>query len=119
VEFGTVKGMKMPGSITVTGPVEIYLAGDFDLTGQGTVNTTKNPHDFKLVSSGLNVKIVGGASFYGSIFAPNAHIHMAGNADVYGAAIGNTVKMAGAFQFHVDASLPLVHSLKRPPMLVK
>jgi hypothetical protein len=65
------------------------------------------------------VNIVGGASFYGSIIAPNAEILLAGNADMYGAMIGKTLKMAGSFSFHVDESLPVVHSLKKPPQLVK
>ncbi len=119
IDFEVAKGKKVPGSISVKGPTKIYLNGTFGATAQGTINTTNDPHDFTLISSGPSLAIVGGSTFYGSIFAPNATILLAGNADVYGAMIGSEVQMTGAFQFHVDESLPLVHSLKSAPMLVK
>lgn len=106
-------------SLTLSGPTTIYLAGNFDETGRGTFNTTGDPHDLTMYSLGPLVHISGSASFYGSIMAPKSDVHLAGNADYYGALIGNDVKMNGNFKFHVDESLPVVHSLKPAPVLVK
>lgn len=115
-ELGT---KKMTGSITVTGPTTIYVAGDFGVAGKAQLNTTGDPHNLTIYSSGSTFKLAGNAAVYGTIFAPNSHVMLVGNAEMYGALIGKTVKMAGNFNFHVDESLPLVHSLKSPPMLVK
>ena len=106
-------------TLTVTGPTTIYVAGDFDQTGQSTVNTTGDPHDLTIISAGKFVNVAGGASFAGSIMAPNAEVSLTGNADFFGAVVGRTVKIAGSFDFHVDESLELVHSLKPPPKLVR
>lgn len=115
-----VLGSKMlTGSITLTGPTTIYVAGDFGAAGKAQLNTTRNPHNLTIYSSGSKFKLAGKAAVYGSIFAPNTDVMLVGNAEMYGALIGKTVKMAGNFNFHVDESLPLVHSLKRAPFLVK
>lgn len=119
VGFEAAKGTKVEGSITVTGPTTIYVAGDIGLNAQGTFNTTTNPHDLTIYVAGDYVNITGGAAFYGSIYAPDAKALLAGNADMYGALIANEVQMTGNFGFHVDESLPIVHTLKSPPMLVK
>jgi hypothetical protein len=119
IGFSAAKGTKVPGSVTVTGPTEIYVAGSIGLTAQGTFNTLNNPHDVTIYVMGPTVSIVGQAKFYGSIIAPNAGVQLAGNADMFGALIGMTVKMTGSFNFHVDESLPVVHSLKKPPQLVR
>jgi hypothetical protein len=119
IGFDAAKHSQVPGSITVTGPTEMYVLGNIGLTAQGTFNTLADPHNLSIYCAGTSVSITGGAEFYGTITAPNADVVMAGNADMYGALIGKTVKLAGSFNFHVDESLPLVHSLKKPPQLVK
>lgn len=119
IGFGMAKGQKVPGSVTVTGPTKIYVAGSIGLTAQGTFNTSTDTAFVEIYSLGPTVSIVGQAAFYGSILAPNADVLLAGNADMYGALIGKTVKMTGSFGFHVDESLPLVHSLKAAPVLVR
>ncbi len=118
-EFGAVHGTKLPGSITLTGPTTIYVDGDFGATGQGAINTTGDPGNLTIISSGSKFSLTGQAEFYGSIIAPKSEVLLAGGGDMYGALIGGTVKIAGNFQFHVDESLDLVHSLKKPAILVK
>ncbi|MHC4611215.1 MAG: hypothetical protein ACYS7M_12795, partial [Planctomycetota bacterium] len=63
VGFGKHAGVKAPGSLTVTGPTAIYLTGDFDITGSGTINSTGDPHDLTILSSGSRVMITGNAQF--------------------------------------------------------
>jgi len=110
IEFGQAKGAKLPGSLTLTGPTTIYITGDFNSSSQGVINTTGDPHDLTIISSGDKVGIRGAVAFYGSIFAPNADVQLVGDAHMYGGIIGRTVKMAGTFDFHVDESLP-IHDL--------
>ena len=106
--------------LTITGPTVIYLAGDFDFTGQGTINTTRDPKDLMIISTGESVRMMGEVSFYGSILAPNAEIVLAGTSEYFGAVIGLTVKITGDFEFHVDESSPLLAGLvSPPPMLVQ
>lgn len=106
--------------LNITGSTVIYLAGDFDFTGQGTVNTTLDPKDLMIISVGESVKMTGSVSFYGSILAPNAEIELAGTSEYFGAVIGKTVKITGDFEFHVDESSPLVAGLAvSPPILVQ
>ncbi len=102
-------------SLTVTGPTTIYMTGDFDATGDGTINSTNNPADLTIMSTGSIIKVTGSVAFYGSILAPNADVSIGGTADFYGALIGKTVKMHGDFQFHVDESLPLAQPWYEPP----
>ena len=106
-------------SITVTGPTTIYLAGDMGVNGDAVFNTTMEPSDFTIISSGAVVKINSQAVFYGSILAPNAQITLNGSAELFGAVLGREVTIAGSFQFHVDESLDIVHMLKPSPHLVR
>lgn len=106
--------------LNITGPTTIYLGGDFDFTGQGTINTTRDPKDLMIVSAGESVRMTGEVSFYGSILAPNAEIELSGTAEYFGAVIGRTVKITGSFEFHVDESSPLLAGIfSPPPMLVQ
>lgn len=106
--------------LNITGPTVIYLAGDFDFTGQGTINTTRDPTELLIISAGEIVKMTGSVSFYGSILAPNAEIELAGTSEYFGAVIGRTVKITGDFEFHVDESSPLLAGLEvSPPILVQ
>lgn len=107
-------------TLTLTGPTTIYLVGDFGASGAGTINTTTNPADLTIMSSGSVVNISGNVDFYGSIYAPNATVTMSGSGNFYGSIVGNTVTITGNFEFHVDESLTLdTWFPPSPPILVK
>ena len=108
-----------PSTLTLTGTTVIYLTGSFDASGNGTINTTMNPADLTIYSSGNSLTLTGGIAFYGSIYAPNATIKLAGNADYYGAMVGRNVDFSGNFSFHVDESAELMNVLKGPVLLVR
>ncbi len=69
---------------------------------------------------------VGGADENGDVCS-NGPLRVAGSIEIHGDVLGTPVevsggkalKMAGSFTFHVDESLPVVHSLKKPPQLVR
>lgn len=106
-------------SLTFTGTTEIYVTGNFNESGYGSFNTTGDPHDLTIYSTGDVFNITGSTSFYGSVFAPNAVMKLSGTPEFYGAIVAGELKMAGNAQVHVDESLALTHSLKGPPMLVR
>jgi hypothetical protein len=116
-------------NVTVQGNVTIYLEGDFSQNGQNAVTlapnskltifqstgsftlngggiingSNKKPADFTLVSSSTTeVKLAGGAEFYGTVYAPKAPVKIIGNADSYGAFVGATVDLGGTADFHYD-----------------
>lgn len=115
------KHIKMASSatLTLTGPTTIYLAGNLNMSTNTVINTTQNPTDLTIISSGTDVELSGSAGFYGSILAPNATIKLSGNSDYYGALLGATVDFKGNFSFHVDESLELLNVLKGPVVLVR
>lgn len=107
-------------ALTLTGATTIFVLGDFNISGKGTVNTTMDPADLTIMSGGSSVTMRGQSAFYGMIFAPNATIKLSGNAEYFGAIIGNDVTVAGSFQFHVDESLTISDFIPLgPPTLVK
>ena len=106
--------------LTLTGPTTIYLTGDMDITGAGTLHTSQDPSDLTIISTGNIIKITGNDEFYGSILAPYAEVELKGTSNYYGAIVGRTVKISGNFSFHVDTSLSLVDMFDPPPLaLVK
>jgi len=114
--------IKLAGGATirVTGPTTIYVKGDIAAGGGAITNVTQDPHNLTIMSLGENVKVSGGAGFYGSIVAPDATVVLGGTSDYYGAVIGQTVEMGGDFVFHVDESLVETNWIAPPqPMLVR
>jgi hypothetical protein len=108
-------------SIVITGKTTIYVTGSIDTIGGTFVNEAASPGDLTVFGLGEDVKISGGSGFYGAIVAPNAEVTLAGN-DVgfHGAVIGETVKLIGDFDFHVDESLVWTKMFTPPPpMLVR
>lgn len=112
--------MEADSGLKLTGPTTFYVTGDIKISGASLVNTLKDPNDFTIISSGENLDIHGTADFFGQVLAPYAEVRIGGTADWYGAVIGQTVKMHGDFNFHVDESVPFAKPWYElpPPMLV-
>ena len=100
----------------ITGPTVIYVTGEFDVSGGGFINDSGNAanlivyaHPYALPSghnpSSSQVKIRGGSHAAMAVYAPGAEISVAGNDDVYGALIGDTITVSGNSRFHYDKAL--------------
>jgi hypothetical protein len=110
-------------NVVVSGAVVVNVAGTgsaannpIDLTGNGKANcpgpggnsgsicnTTAIPNNLQINYGGSGtVKINGGSESALIVNAPNAPIVVNGNADVFGALIGNTITATGGMQFHYD-----------------
>ena len=98
-------------AITTTGTLNMYVAGDASLAGNGVVNHTSDATRFAFwgLPTCRNVNLGGNAEFTGTIYAPQAHLHSGGGGstayDVVGAAIVGSAKFNGHFLFHYDENL--------------
>jgi Tfp pilus assembly protein PilX len=99
-----------------SGPVVLQLAGN-GLTGAspsvlsfgGTsqlINSTSAAENFQVMYGGpYDIKLTGGTSAYGVIYAPASNVTYVGGSDWYGSAIGKTVNDNGGVDLHYDRSL--------------
>lgn len=86
----------------------IYTAGDVKLTGGGVANPNNQASSFQIYGTSTgsqSIDIGGGASFNGVIYAPNAHITVHGDPQVYGSIVGNEITVVGNAEFHYDEAL--------------
>lgn len=107
--------------ITITGPTRFFISGDAVFTGGGFVNTTGNPHNLLIYSTGASLTVIGTAGFVGGVIAPTTDVLLTGNSQYYGSIIGGTVELPGNASVHVDESLnaALLNFEARSPVLVK
>lgn len=103
--------IEIGGTLKFTGPATIYCYGNFSMYGQA--DTSGNvPGNLKLVMcpgpSGAapgSVVIGSGAELYANIYAPQSHILLSGNGDIYGTVLGLSVSMTGTSAIHYDLAL--------------
>ncbi len=99
------------GTITVSGTTKFYGGGDFTITGNGFVNTVQKPDQLQVYLSTNTyttpdkVLFSGNAEYYGTLYAPNAYVHVGGNVETFGSIIGNEIKYNGNANFHYDEDL--------------
>lgn len=91
--------------IRVTGAVTIYVDGDIHIAGNGVSNTTSDPTNCLIFSSGDSVSISGNGSFYGAIHAPEADVQNTGNGEIFGAIVAETYTQTGNGNLHYDEAL--------------
>jgi Tfp pilus assembly protein PilX len=113
----TLSGMSQLIISATSGPVILNIAGldssgnpltgtVLDLTGGGIVNTSLVPSDFQVLYGGTgSIKLTGGASAAGLIYAPNAPYGFTGGGDWYGAVIGSVLTDMGGAHIHYDRQL--------------
>lgn len=91
--------------LEITGPTTIYIDGSATLTGGGVLNLTEDPHNLTIYARGPNLKLGGGASFYGSLIAPTAMVELMGTFEYYGTLLSRFMRARGNPVFHVEESL--------------
>jgi hypothetical protein len=102
------------GSST-TSSLNLYSPGTIALGGNGVVNGTSKAAKMTVwgtapSSSSQSVSITGNGEFIGTIYAPNAALHLAGNGATSGAVIGGTITISGNGNFHYDTDLASVET---------
>ena len=99
--------------VTANGSVELYIAGNMDIGGNGMVNKTNIPSKFVVfgtnkVDKAKTIKLHGNGAIHASIYAPNAVLEMKGggnSGEFMGAAVASSIKMTGNSNFHYDEAL--------------
>lgn len=100
-------GIKIDTKSTLT----IYTAGDIDLTGQGIINTDGAPKALLIngtstsTSIDQDIKIAGGGTFSGAIYAPNGSVTINGDGSMSGSIVAEDITLTGNANFHYDESL--------------
>lgn len=110
--------MVITGDIDIKGEVqiaensslEIYVAGDATIGGNGVVNKTNIPENFMLfgTGTGTTIKLHGNGALIGAVYAPNSDIELKGSGStgvMYGAAVGDDIEFVGNYEFHYDEDL--------------
>lgn len=85
--------------------VVIYVSGNWDSAGGTISNEDGVPSSFQVYLAGDDVKIAGGSSFYGAIYAPCADVKVTGGGDFYGAVVGQTINNGRGTHCHYDEAL--------------
>jgi hypothetical protein len=122
-------------TITVQGPVEIYVTGDITLDNSSSIvidesvqdssltvylagnldsknsctinNNTEIPRNFKLygLDTCTSLDFRNSSDFYGLIYAPCADVVFHNSVDIYGSVIGKTIDLKNSANVYYDASL--------------
>jgi len=102
-------------TLEVTGNTTIFVKSGLDLSGQGVVNPTGDPTELTIYYDGTSeAKFVGGSSAYMEVYAPEAPVKLAGNADFFGSFIGKTLQLTGTPQVHFSLGMLDDNLMERP-----
>lgn len=100
--------LKLSGNakLVTTGAVKIYIQSSLDLTGGSTVNSSLKPANLVfMLADGSSAKVSGGSDAAMVVYGPKASITVSGNADIFGAIVGNEVTATGGATIHFDEAL--------------
>jgi len=100
-------------TLNITGPVVIYMTGDFHAQGGAMINataaSTRKPTDLLIFSSAVGEDAVkgyeGGGQFRGAIYAPDAEVEFSAGWTVHGSLVGTQIDIEDGVQFHYDLAL--------------
>jgi Flp pilus assembly protein TadG len=93
------------GTLTVSGPVTIYIAGSIALTGNLVDGEEPSNLNIQVLPSATSVSFGGTSAMYAEIYAPNTPVTGQGTGDFYGSVIGQTLDLGGTGAVHYDDSL--------------
>ncbi|OHE80336.1 MAG: hypothetical protein A3G75_02820 [Verrucomicrobia bacterium RIFCSPLOWO2_12_FULL_64_8] len=96
--------------ITTNGSLQIVVDNDIDIAGGGITNQTKLPKNLgvfcRKVSNSTPYQILNTTEpFYGVVYSPGAVLEVDGNASIYGALVARYVNFTGATAIHYDLDL--------------
>ena len=93
-------------TLTVNGPVNIYLlgSGNSNFTGNGVINATGVPSNLRIYATPSvgSITVNGGAQASMVIYAPETNLTFNGGSEIYGSAVGGTIRLTGGTNFHYD-----------------
>ena len=96
---------------TAAGDIDLYVTEELEVSQSILTNTTQEPALLNVLVSaadpqaGTEAVHVGGTSFYGTIYAPNATVLFDANVAIYGAAAAKRLVLGQSADLHYDVSL--------------
>lgn len=101
------------GSASVpTATLNVYVAGQVDIQGNGVVNNTNVPASMSIwgtvpstSSTKQDIRIGGNGTYTGVVYAPNAAVNFTAKNGVFGAIVSDQTSVGGNGAFHYDVRL--------------
>ncbi len=95
--------------------LKIYVEADVALGGKGLLNPNVQPSSVQIWGTSTNatpqnISVLGNGFLSGICYAPNGNVTIAGNGDVYGSFIANSVNVSGNANFHYDKTLRFLYT---------
>jgi hypothetical protein len=90
------------------GSLEIHVAGDLAIDGNGITNNTKRPGKLSIISTsnGWDTYEMGtNTPFYGVIYTPYNALTVTNSQTIYGSIVAKSVTFSGSPTFHYDLNL--------------
>lgn len=112
-----LRNMTLNGGATLnlSGETKIFITGTLRREGGCFVNNnTQRAENLQINLTGGTVDVTSDNPFYGVIYAPQSRVTLNGDADLFGAIVGQTLKVNGSGTAHYDESLDLDY-LEVPP----
>ena len=114
------------GTLTLVGPVVLYVNGSVEIAGNSVVNPGNIPSNFIVYVVGhQNVTINGNGPIYGVIYAPEAGlmsnpVTISGEAELFGAVVAYDFTASGSpsIKVHYDEALSTAGSSKKSDVAV-
>ena len=107
-------------TLNINGLTKIFVTGTLRREGGCLVNNnTQRAQNLQINVAGGTVDVTSDNPFYGVIYAPESRVTLNGDADLFGAIVGQTLKVNGSGAAHYDESLNLDYvEVPRRTMLV-
>jgi len=109
-------GIKLAGQAQIVlapgASAQVYITGNngggLDLSGQGVANLSGIAERLTFYGGPdltSEISVTGNASAYFRLYAPNTPVKIAGNGDIFGSLVGQTVRNVGNAKIHYDRSM--------------
>jgi hypothetical protein len=89
-----------------TGPVTLYVTGQFTISSGQVTMTDPNPEKFAMyIASTKQAAVNSNGTFAGVIFAPQSVVTLTGSGQFLGSFVGQQMKLTGDAKVHYDTAL--------------
>jgi len=99
------------GTLTASGPVTVYVTGQFTARGNSLMGVPSNPKHLLVLMTATGDATVeqgtltGSTGIYGVLYGPYSTIDIAGNAEVFGSIIAQRINVTGSALIHYDEAV--------------
>jgi len=103
--YFTSFSMSGGSSLTLLGPVTIYVAGTVSLSGSVTTNNSVPANLSIQETTSASVTLSGSTNYYVDLYAPQSRVSLTGSAQLMGSVVAQFLTLSGSSSVHMDQSL--------------